>query len=1021
MKINITQHTSRILRHLSSGALALGLTSTALAQGTTAFTYQGRLNDGTNPATGLYDLKFTLYDAASIGGIVPGTVPVVIPAAGVTNGAFTVALNFGPTAFTGAARWLDIAVRTNGALTFVTLTPRQWLTPTPYALYAPSAGTAGSATTAGTATTATIANGVVAGQVVKSLNLLKDDVTLVPGANLTLTPSGQTLTLASPADWHAGGNAGTALGVNFLGTTDNQALELKVNGQRALRLEPTADAPNVIAGYGLNAVTGGFTGATIAGGGGGTDPGTGPNQVDSPFGTIGGGSANRILGYAAYATLAGGLKNLIQGSSYYGTLGGGTGNSIVGNGFGITLSGGAYNGIGGADYVALGGGAYNSIGDLAQHAVLAGGYGNVIGPGASDAVLGGGTGNRLGTNALQSTIGGGRANAVYGNTGTIGGGASNYLYFGTDGATIGGGVQNLIQSNATYATIAGGWNNQVQGQTFGPAARYGFIGGGRNNIIEPNATDATISGGAGNSIQNTGDGTAIGGGEANLIGTNADWSMIGGGRYNVVSNSAACATVPGGYQNVAGATFAFAAGQRAKANHAGTFVWADSVASDFASTGNNQFLIRAGGNVGINKNNPGSALDVNGTVTATGFSGPGSSLTGIGTLSLADNSITAAKLASDPNSLAKVSGGLLNASSSAVTFATNAYLNDKDLYVHTDQNNGLGWYGPGKLFAGLSLDGPALYGHSAGALGTRSTGSTTNVALYWNNNSDIVLNPGNLDNGGGGPALRFGWGSGEWITSKRGAGGNQSGIDFYTASTPRLSIANSGNVGIGTNSPTRRLQVLDADGLSGSIQVGAAVSGASSKRVYFGDGAYVYVGESGLDDWMELGAETFVLNASRGSGNVGIGRVPVANKLEVEGNASKTVAGSWLANSDARIKQDIQPISGALDKLAQVRLVSFHYTGEYREQHPSIEDRAYINVLAQEFQKVFPEAVKESGDKLANGDNILQVDTYPLTIYSAAAVQELNQKLREKDTELQALRQRLSELEKVVGSLVGKH
>ncbi len=56
----------------------------------------------------------------------------------------------------------------------------------------------------------------------------------------------------------------------------------------------------------------------------------------------------------------------------------------------------------------------------------------------------------------------------------------------------------------------------------------------------------------------------------------------------------------------------------------GAFVRADSsdIFSDFASTGANQFLIRAAGGVGINKNNPATALDVNGTVTATDFSGP---------------------------------------------------------------------------------------------------------------------------------------------------------------------------------------------------------------------------------------------------------------------------------------------------------------------------------------------------------------------------------------------------------------
>ena len=68
------------------------------------------------------------------------------------------------------------------------------------------------------------------------------------------------------------------------------------------------------------------------------------------------------------------------------------------------------------------------------------------------------------------------------------------------------------------------------------------------------------------------------------------------------------ATVPGGGLNVALGTVSFAAGYRAKANHQGAFVWGDSTPADFASTGNNQFLIRASGGVGIGTNSPQAQL-----------------------------------------------------------------------------------------------------------------------------------------------------------------------------------------------------------------------------------------------------------------------------------------------------------------------------------------------------------------------------------------------------------------------------
>ena len=153
-------------------------------------------------------------------------------------------------------------------------------------------------------------------------------------------------------------------------------------------------------------------------------------------------------------------------------------------------------------------------------------------------------------------------------------------------------------------------------------------------------------------------------------------------------------------------------------------------------------------------------------------------------------------------------------------------------------------------------------------------------------------------------------------------------------------------------------------------------------------------------------------------GNVGIGRAPATNKLEVAGEASKTTAGSWLANSDRRIKQDIHPIGHALETLDRVRLVDFRYTDDYRAAHPGIGDMRYMNVIAQEFAEVFPDHVKSSGEKLPDGSEILQVDTYPLTIYSAAAVQELHMRLKEKDAELADLKVRLEKLEALISKEV---
>jgi len=118
-----------------------------------AISYQGRLSDGGAPASGSYDLRFTLFDAVS-GGAQVGSV-VTAAATTVMAGVFTVSLDFGAGAFAGSARWLEVGVRPGGTSgAFTILAPRQALLAGPQALYAVSAETAASAVTATSATTA---------------------------------------------------------------------------------------------------------------------------------------------------------------------------------------------------------------------------------------------------------------------------------------------------------------------------------------------------------------------------------------------------------------------------------------------------------------------------------------------------------------------------------------------------------------------------------------------------------------------------------------------------------------------------------------------------------------------------------------------------------------------------------------------------------------------------------------------------------------------------------------------------
>ena len=96
------------------------------------FTYQGHLTNGGVPANGPYDFEFKLYAAAAAGVQVGST--AALEDVAVANGLFAVKLDFGVGAFGGGARWLHIAVRPGASIgAFTALSPRQELTPAPYA------------------------------------------------------------------------------------------------------------------------------------------------------------------------------------------------------------------------------------------------------------------------------------------------------------------------------------------------------------------------------------------------------------------------------------------------------------------------------------------------------------------------------------------------------------------------------------------------------------------------------------------------------------------------------------------------------------------------------------------------------------------------------------------------------------------------------------------------------------------------------------------------------------------------
>ncbi|GMU21993.1 MAG: hypothetical protein AMXMBFR13_20810 [Phycisphaerae bacterium] len=580
-----------------SGLMAACGTALAASLGS-GFTYQGQIKHGGVPCPGPADLWFSLWDAASGGAQYGSTISR--PGVNLSGGLFATELDFGPTAFDGNERWLEIYVRYPSGTGGYVVLPRQKLTAAPYALSAlgpwrlsssnlyytagsVSIGTSnpearfqvaggaimpavGNSPAAGIQFPANAGGGsgdeafiryyITSGEDMKlqiginndgndviAFSQYGEDMMTIRNSNVGIGQGNPTAklhiggtagvdgikfpdgTLQTTAAWRLTGNPGTSPGSHFLGTTDNQSMELKVNNARALRVQPAADptypsatVPNWIGGASLNTVNAGVAGAVIAGGGGWNTDGTSlAHVVAGNFGTIGGGKWNTAGGgSSSYATVSGGWHNAATGGSA--TIAGGSNNTASDRY--ATISGGAYNEAT-QDYSTVSGGSNNEASE--QYATVAGGSSN-------DATQ------------RYTFIGGGADNNADGDYSTVGGGHQNRAgeYLGPGYASIG------------HATVAGGWYNIASG---------------------------------------------------------AD-SAIGGGYYNTASGLGS--VVLGGEENQAGGTHSFAAGYRAKVRDGtqsgdydgdeGTFVWADATNADFTSSGPNRFMVRAAGGTYIYSN-----------------------------------------------------------------------------------------------------------------------------------------------------------------------------------------------------------------------------------------------------------------------------------------------------------------------------------------------------------------------------------------------------------------------------------
>jgi hypothetical protein len=851
-----------------------GRFSTAQAQGS-AFTYQGRLNSGASPAQGIYDLRFTLFDAASAGTAQGAAVTTNgIP---VSNGLFTVTLDFG-NQFPGAARWLEIGARTNGASSFTTLSSRQPLTPTPYAI------TAGNLS--GVLSPASLA-GAYTNQVAISN---ATDIFAGNGSGLTGVNAAALNGLGANGFWQTAGNAGTSPSTNYVGTADNQALELRVNGKRALRAEPnTNGAPNLIGGSPINYVSNTIIGATIAGGGALNYSGTPySNSVAGNFGSVGGGFQNGIR--ADFATISGGFMNTAAGIGSF-----------------------------------IGGGAQN----------VASGGGGVVGGGQNNTNI-----------AAAGTIAGGTYNTANAAGGFIGGGGfDGFSWAGNlaSGAAsaIAGGMANLATNK--YSSVAGGTNNISGGFA-------SFAGGGFRNTA--NGDYSTIGGGEGNSV--LGFQAAVAGGSANYAG--GDNSFVGGGYFNFANNYGN--TIGGGYENNASGYYSTIGG--GYNNHtAGGFLSAATVSGGYANQANNDAATVAGG-----YNNIASGLGA--VIGGGGYDGG----TIAGNHASGNASLVAGGLGNQAtNSYAVVGGGLDNTAGQVATVGGGSHnvASGTGAFVGGGGDDGTGYFGNTASGGGSAIGGGV--GNKATAYDSTVAGGLQNIA-----SGTYAAVPGGIGNTASGYA--------SFAAGYSATAAHQGAFVWADTSTS-----------VGSYSSDRNYQfkaratggvVFDVSGSSGLNPAALRVNSTSANGV----GIFVAQTSSDATAVFTAGGSGDIIKGFNGGNN----GVPVFEVI----NSGIVYATSFNSTSDRNAKTNFTGVSSleVLEKVMSLPITTWNFKSDSPEQQ-------HLGPMAQDFHAAF--ALNGSDDK-----HISLVDEGGVAL---AAIQGLNQKLDQKNSEIQELRRKNETLE----------
>jgi hypothetical protein len=226
--------------------------------------------------------------------------------------------------------------------------------------------------------------------------------------------------------------------------------------------------------------------------------------------------------------------------------------------------------------------------------------------------------------------------------------------------------------------------------------------------------------------------------------------------------------------------------------------------------------------------------------------------------------------------------------------------------------------------------------------------------------------------------------------------------DFYInnvniGSTP-LTILSSGNIGIGTTSPSTRLEVTSGNAASAELQRWSYNAGNANFSLRLkqdvSDGLVKHI-----FDVVNNGT-TYSNNLVLTNGNVGIGTTSPSFQLQLSNDsAAKPGSPLWTVSSDIRIKENVRPYTDGLEKLMQVNPVYYDYNG--KAGFSITKDN--VGIIAQEMQEVLPNTIKTFKAKLNDDDD---EETELLSFNANEIIYVLINSVKELKAEIELLKQK---------------